>query len=325
MSLIYKTEDLKRAERYDYWDDALHEVCGDFSTATDSKEDFTGVIEVRNVAGLDFASISSNADKISRSRLQVATSNDEYCFLITQVSGRSCMAQNGQETVLEPGDMTIIESGRPSVFQFDGCFSNLSLHLPRKLLENRLRHHNIPCATGLRGSVGMGSVVNNFLMSLYDQAGSFSEAQSESVRETLLELIASALSPDDKRSGHDRLPPHKVAQLNHIQQFIETRLPDPDLSPARIADEYGISTRHLYRVFGAAGCSVSEWIRKRRLDKCREDLADPKFAGHGIIQIAFHWGFNDASHFSRSFKAEFGVSPREFRLREALDRKLQDA
>ncbi len=34
-----------------------------------------------------------------------------------------------------------------------------------------------------------------------------------------------------------------------------------------------------------------------------------------ISQIAFTWGFNDASHFTRSFRAKFDMSPREYRRR----------
>jgi AraC-like DNA-binding protein len=32
-----------------------------------------------------------------------------------------------------------------------------------------------------------------------------------------------------------------------------------------------------------------------------------------ITEIALKWGFSDAAHFSRSFKASFGISPNAFR------------
>ena len=35
-----------------------------------------------------------------------------------------------------------------------------------------------------------------------------------------------------------------------------------------------------------------------------------------LTEIAYRWGFNDSSHFSRSFKAAFGCTAREFRARE---------
>jgi AraC-like DNA-binding protein len=32
-----------------------------------------------------------------------------------------------------------------------------------------------------------------------------------------------------------------------------------------------------------------------------------------ITETCFRWGFNDSATFSRAFRAEFGVSPREYR------------
>jgi len=49
------------------------------------------------------------------------------------------------------------------------------------------------------------------------------------------------------------------------------------------------------------------------LDAARRDLCDPGLAASSVSRIAFSWGFNDAAHFSRAFRARFGCSPRELR------------
>ncbi len=59
---------------------------------------------------------------------------------------------------------------------------------------------------------------------------------------------------------------------------------------------------------------VTDFIRVRRLERCRIELCDPRRAERNITEIAFCWGFSDSAHFSRSFKRQFGVSPRMFRL-----------
>ena len=46
-----------------------------------------------------------------------------------------------------------------------------------------------------------------------------------------------------------------------------------------------------------------------------EGEEDARQAGRGVSEIAFAWGFNDASHFSRAFKQRFGMSPKEYRAR----------
>jgi AraC-like DNA-binding protein len=58
---------------------------------------------------------------------------------------------------------------------------------------------------------------------------------------------------------------------------------------------------------------VAEWIRERRLERCRGDLANPAMSDSSITDIALRWGFSDSAHFSHCFRKEFAVSPRHFR------------
>ncbi|HYP73799.1 MAG TPA: helix-turn-helix domain-containing protein, partial [Microbacterium sp.] len=89
------------------------------------------------------------------------------------------------------------------------------------------------------------------------------------------------------------------------------------LSPGSIAAAHYISTRHLHGLFQEQGTTVSTWIRMRRLEQCRRDLADPLHAGSPVAAISARWGFVDAAHFSRSFKQAYGVSPSEYRASRA--------
>ena len=44
-------------------------------------------------------------------------------------------------------------------------------------------------------------------------------------------------------------------------------------------------------------------------------MCDPALRHRTIGDLAFSWGFVDASHFSRAFKARFGVGPTDYRLK----------
>ena len=108
----------------------------------------------------------------------------------------------------------------------------------------------------------------------------------------------------------------RCAQLRpRVENFIEMHLQEPSLSPALIAAAAGISVRHLHRIFAAEGCTVTEWIRERRLERCRTDLADLRLRERSITDIAFLWGFSDSAHFSHCFRQQFGVSPRQLRAK----------
>jgi len=108
-------------------------------------------------------------------------------------------------------------------------------------------------------------------------------------------------------------PSTPTAHLQRLCQTIETLLPDPDLSLRRVADEEGVSPRYVQKLFASANETFSHYLRSRRLERCRIDLASPQHARLSISEICFRWGFNGSAHFSRAFREQYGRSPREFR------------
>jgi hypothetical protein len=68
--------------------------------------------------------------------------------------------------------------------------------------------------------------------------------------------------------------------------------------------------------------TVAAWIRSRRLDRCRRDLADPGLWARPVSAIGARWGFPDGAHFSRVFRAAYGIPPREYRRRAARARAV---
>jgi AraC-like DNA-binding protein len=96
--------------------------------------------------------------------------------------------------------------------------------------------------------------------------------------------------------------------------YIEDNLGDPDLKLASIAAAHFISPRYLQALFQRSGLTVSSWVRERRLERCHRDLVDPSLASESVAELAAKWGFLEPTHFSRAYKKQFGVSPREARV-----------
>ena len=67
-------------------------------------------------------------------------------------------------------------------------------------------------------------------------------------------------------------------------------------------------------LFDGEADTLNAYIWQRRLERIRQDLADPALADHSITEIAFGRGFSSSTHFSRSFRESCGVSPRVYRL-----------
>ena len=103
-----------------------------------------------------------------------------------------------------------------------------------------------------------------------------------------------------------------------IKAHVRANLRDPGLSVGRIAEGLRLSTSTLHRAFAGESVSITDWIWSQRLEGVRAELCDPGMRTRSISELAFSWGFNDAAHFSRAFKARYGCTPRE--LRESVPR-----
>ncbi|WP_307136013.1 helix-turn-helix domain-containing protein [Streptomyces aurantiacus] len=91
----------------------------------------------------------------------------------------------------------------------------------------------------------------------------------------------------------------------------DSRLTDPDLSPAALARELRVSVRTLQRAFAATETSVTAYIRHQRLERARIELAAP-CNRPTIADLAAHWQFADSSHFIRTFKKQYGQTPTQY-------------
>jgi AraC-like DNA-binding protein len=142
----------------------------------------------------------------------------------------------------------------------------------------------------------------------------FTPAQASRLTTVAMEVLAVRLAHEVNSS--QSLPPdtRRRALLTTIHAFIQRHMGDPDLSPETIAAAHHISLRLLHKLFNEEGETVAGWIRTRRLEGTRRDLADPAQATRPVAALAAHWGFRDATSFSRTFRAAYGLPPHQYRL-----------
>jgi AraC-like DNA-binding protein len=145
-----------------------------------------------------------------------------------------------------------------------------------------------------------------------------STAQSLRLADNIVDLVTTTLA-GELADDITETPAGQRSLLLRMKAFVEEHLDDADLSPATVAAWAHVSTGYLHKLFRAEGTTVSRWIRERRLEHCRRDLTDPTKFGLPVSAVAARWGFVDAAHFSRLFKTNFGVPPREYRILSELN------
>jgi len=80
---------------------------------------------------------------------------------------------------------------------------------------------------------------------------------------------------------------------------------------AELARAANMSPYHFLRTFKAVtGITPHQWLLRARLREAAQRLSSSRTE---VTAIALDVGFDDLSNFIRSFRAEFGVSPRQYR------------
>lgn len=311
MSQSFSTDLVPVSDRLEAWLYNAKPTCGDCRFHFPRRLPFHGSIERRMIGGLDLTRFASTRVSFAKFPVVAGDSKDRGCIIISQLEGTRQYCQSGAIALLNPGDTTLIDSGRPWTSDCAGDCSRLYLRVPHWLVQERVLASSLPVLPRISGKSGLGAALFRLATSLYEQAEDMNIEDGSVAVEAYLDILAGCIARPE--SAATKLS--RCAQLRpRVEYLIETHLQDPALCPAVIAAGAGISVRHLHRLFAVKGCTVAEWIRERRLERCRMDLADPHLCDRRITDIAFGWGFSDSAHFSHCFKQAFGVSPKEFRL-----------
>lgn len=272
---------------------------------------FAGRIRMAELDDIHVSEVSAREHTVERTPELIARGDDRRYFKLSlQIAGSGLLIQDNREALLQPGDIAVYDTGRPYSLAFDDDFRMMVVMFPQTLLD--LPSDAVGQLTAVRFANGQGlsGMIAPFLEQMANGIERLSGPTGTRLAHNAVDLVttmfASELGALAQPGGHRAL-------AGRIRAYIEQNLGDPRLDPARIAAAHYISTRHLHGIFREEGTTVSTWVRTRRLEHCRRDLADPLLADRAIGSIAARWGFIDAAHFSRLFKATFGKSPSDIR------------
>ncbi|WP_425304893.1 helix-turn-helix domain-containing protein [Bradyrhizobium erythrophlei] len=80
-----------------------------------------------------------------------------------------------------------------------------------------------------------------------------------------------------------------------------------------MAEAAGVSVRYANGLLAKERSSIMRLALSMRLQRCRQALEDSRQNHRTVSEIARGWGFSDMTHFGRSFRAMFGMLPRDVR------------
>lgn len=305
--------DLRPVERLEWWRHQLSSVLLPYDVVAES-DGFDVALRVGQLGAVKISDVVAGGQVATRSSRTIRRFPGDYYTLGLQLGGGCVVSQDGREAQLRPGELAICDTTRPLTLAFAGSFHLIVVMFPRDLL--RLPPQVAAQVTGRRISMerGVGAVVAQFLRSVTEQLDTIPSASVHRLADTTVDLVSTLVEGVSQVTPQNPPGPRRGLILQ-IKTYVEAHLRDPGLSPDEVARAHHISVRHLYTLFEDEGTTVARYIRARRLEGCRRELADAHRRDTPVAAVAARWGFPNSAHFSRLFRSVYGESPSDYRMR----------
>lgn len=314
----FSTATVLPAQRIHRWNDFGSETFCNMTVDPVDRSQFNASLSRVECGPLGIVAMRSTGAKASGGLLGIngwATSEHDALTLVHIEEGHCSALQGNLAMEAHPGDLFFQDLTRTWHFASDGPMSMFMLKIPFSALLPTVED-----PTRLLGTVydsrdplnGMAADV----IKLVHRAlrGGTSRAMEGALTNLVFDAV-NVLYQNRKRAPDEDSDQQKHAVLRRAaKNYIVKRLDDPSLTTGDIASALGVSLRRLQRIFLENGETPIQFILGQRLDAAARMLSEaPKSARNSVLDIALSVGFNDASHFSRSFAKRFGLSPRHYR------------
>ncbi|MFC4254657.1 helix-turn-helix domain-containing protein [Altererythrobacter xixiisoli] len=272
-----------------------------------------------NLGPLGFVVIDSSPARASSRAVEAgpwATNGSDYLMMTVADYGKSTLAQSGWSADLNAGDIVIRDLAKPWESMTSNNMGLVLIKIPFSLAA---KYHADPerlVGRHLPASDPRVAFASTVIRASKDALQAVPDAAWTDHLSDVLAGVFRLICHDD--FGEDVVAHSSTANSlrRSATALIARHLHDPDLTVCAVADTLGVTPRHLQRAFLDAGISPRQFILEERLAEAARLLSVSRDDTR-ILDIAFSVGFNDASHFTKSFNQKFGCSPRVYRSRRS--------
>jgi AraC family transcriptional activator of tynA and feaB len=305
MQTPYESVSRQDKDQCAYW---LELICRHFPRATgvrDNAAPFSGHLERSVLGAIEVSDIRCSSLRYERGR-QDQLKDDCEDFLVSMLlQGRARIEQCGRVAVQEPGDFVLYDAARPFVYEFPTNYQMMLVKIPRKTLLCRLPNAERLAAVKFSSTSPLGCLASSMVRSAVGLGLSGQSSSSAKVGSSLVDILTAAF--ETQLLDDNELVDRQAAILKRAKDYIRAHMDDSELNVEMIARAVHVSSRTLSRAFAAEGISVIRWLWKERLSASHTTLSEGRVTQ--VADVALGCGFASGSHFSRMFKATYGVLP----------------
>jgi AraC-like DNA-binding protein len=314
MPVLIRTDEIPPAQRYETWRSIVCDTLGPLDFRSDPDVPLWGEIEAGKLGPVNVGRVlTTTPHSVHRTPGLIRRGSSEMYRVVLAMAGSPRLAQDDRAAQLRPGEFAVYDFARPYELVYDSAVQLAVFGFPRDLLALPADTTGGLTAVPIAADQGAGALAAPLLRRVALDLQTYQPASAARLCTVMMDLVTMAVA---ERAGQEEALPAQSRErtlLLRVHSFIEQHLAEADLAPAIVAAAHHVSLRYLHRLFETEDTTVAAWIRRRRLERCRRDLADPALGAVPVSAVAARWGLPDSAHFSRLFRRTYGIPPAEYR------------
>lgn len=299
---------LPPAQRFDFWSNV---ICANFSPAENSIEiaprEFDASLKGRYLGSVGVCKVVSAPMVSTRTTQSIRRDPLDSFFVSLLTSGEAHLSQYGRQTIQRAGEFVMYDSSVPFCYEMTSNYNGYWLKLPRQAVSTRLANAETLTARVLTSASPVGRLLINMVSDAFELELKGNMPASARIANSILDVLAAAYDTALDKESFDT--PRHANLLDYAKSYILSNLDAPGLNLELLVDALGVSPRTLNRLFAHEGTTPIRWLWQQRLVRGKTMLESG--AETRVTDVAMACGFNNFSHFSRAFKAEFGMTPKD--------------
>jgi len=314
---VMDTDPIAAADRGAFWGDWIARLFQGLKSDQYGDADFQGRASTLHAGDVVLTHLQATRHRVTRSSAIARATEVPYLKIVAPWVGCAGVEQKGRETWVTPGQWSIYDTTDSYAVANPERVEHLivmlpksqfaALGLPQSCLEPLM-------ARRLGGSGGISRLALDTMRNAFRELPNMPESAARGVGNAITQLVHLSLLD---LAGQASAQTQREALRERIKQHVAQHLADPGLTVDEIARALNVSRRQLYNAFAEEADGVAGYILARRLEACRQALANRYGLQRSITDIAIGFGFQNMAHFSRVFRAHLGVAPSDYRRAQA--------
>lgn len=306
-------------ERFDGWREDFARRVLNLDVVRHGAGVFHSDVKVLTDGVCSLGEASTSSCTTQRTKGLIGDGRDDL-FLFQPAQGSlTCGRDGNDDFVAHPGGLAFQrtdEVGHLRHNEAEGVNRYEWIHVPAAKLAGRVRNladlRGREIAERLAANSSRVSLLTSYADFVRSNASRADAGGIHAMMEHIADLTALALGPAPGEMDRIEMGGLRAARYRRLIKELERRFSDPDMNAHRLGLTVGISDRYVQAVFQAAETTLTDELARIRLERARQMLTDgPREVL--VAEVALACGFSDLTHFNRSFKRRFGMTPREMR------------